>query len=674
MTLVRDLPVITGGTVTFTSGSRTVNGSSIGSLWRSTRVNAGVTEIEDSFGRGAQIYPVDGSGFALAEPVIISGVVSATELQLLRPWAGATISATAYRILPAGNVSQAIASEVLRQAAGRAGPSNPLVQALLENGTRRAGLFLNTDGTVELGVGDNVTDWPLLPRSQLIDPNGRFSATDFGPRLIVANSNIAASSPKSNLYKTLNEAVNAAAAMPWNGTQVQAVIKCIGVFDEQISRLPAYVHLVGEALGSWVWKYTGSRSTGNFLFRYGFANYVGNVLIDLTLDETHRTVVVDNDSKFCHLDHYKILSPAPGGDVVVQGLGRAKAITIERSDWPCTFLESNGFVDCDRSTAGGAVEIISTSTGETGTADIRSRILNIDTLFASAAGSASLLIDGVKDVWLIAPQILGNISSNSDSAIIMRRTNPTAGLTELHLVGQGVAGFTSPVEVNSNCKLIAEYGTTSVPVVLNGSGELTMRGEEGELIVRTSPDAYSVRNAPGPGVSVTQTRSGSIKLNCGVPPSTSPLEMFYALRPLASGAINIQARLKANQFLVDDFWRFGLVMRNPTGGAMKFFGVRGGNLLVLEEWSNNTTITNANVVPARSLNGNPEYFGIFRDSAGDANFELRDATGSFVQRIGTITGCAAFTQIGIGAATENIAGAGVGVVLICPSFVVNPPT
>lgn len=179
MTLVRDMPIITGGTVTFTNGSRVVNGSGVGALWRSTRVNAGVTENEDAVGRGYWIMPVDGSAVPVAEPVMVLRLVSATQLELVAPWGGSTLTGTAYQIIAPGVVSQAIASEVLRQAAGRGGPSNPFVSALFQNSGRRAGLFLNPDGSVDLGSGPSTTDYPSLTMRRLMTADGNI---DFAAR------------------------------------------------------------------------------------------------------------------------------------------------------------------------------------------------------------------------------------------------------------------------------------------------------------------------------------------------------------------------------------------------------------------------------------------------------------------------------------------------------------
>jgi hypothetical protein len=175
MTLVRDMPIITGGTVTFTNGSRVVNGTGVGALWRSTRVNAGVTENEDAVGRGYWIMPVDGSAVPVAEPVMVLRLVSATQLELVSPWGGATLTGTAYQIVAPGVVSQAIASEVLRQAAGRGGPSNPFVSALFQNSGRRAGLFLNPDGSLDLGSGPSTTDYPSLTMRRLIGTDGNIA-------------------------------------------------------------------------------------------------------------------------------------------------------------------------------------------------------------------------------------------------------------------------------------------------------------------------------------------------------------------------------------------------------------------------------------------------------------------------------------------------------------------
>jgi hypothetical protein len=173
MPLIRDLPVITGGTVTFTNGSAIVNGTGIGSLWRSTRLNAGVVETEDSFGRGAVIYPVDGSANALAVSQRILRLVDDDTIELLRPYtATATLTNTDYRIEPAGSVSQSIASENLRQAAGRGGPSNPLVLLAMQTGARRAVLMPNADGSVDLGTGSNATDYPSLTMRRLINADG----------------------------------------------------------------------------------------------------------------------------------------------------------------------------------------------------------------------------------------------------------------------------------------------------------------------------------------------------------------------------------------------------------------------------------------------------------------------------------------------------------------------
>jgi hypothetical protein len=474
-------------------------------------------------------------------------------------------------------------------------------------------------------------------------------------------------------FGSINDACRYAETIPvQTSSGIRCTIICTGLFNEQVT-LPNDVNIRGSGMGQFDWTYTGDRTARNWTCKFGYNNYIEDCRFFLTGNETDECVISDDSSRYCHLLNVHFLSAIPpGGDAISRGDGRSRAILITGTIWPRTFLGWNVLIDADGAFVGNnaAVRIINTGTDGNGVADIRFWTMNVDTLFSDSG--CGIYIENLQDVWFISPQLLGKASSPLDRIMRVSRTVFSgSGRNVVQLAASHGSGWTSPIEVNSGCAVAFDSSAgENAPVVLRGDGIAIFNYSAGGQLVRVSPDRFTSTNL---ALGISATSAGCVRAKLNMPPGAQSPRLFYWMQPGFVGAFNGMVDLRSMNARDDDFYTYGLAVRNPTTREIYLFGVRSGNELTLTRWTqagptDPVLLADANVRALRLYRTAPHLFGAFRTAGDSMTFELRDFDDTPVSVFHTLPNMGGFTEFGFAASDENAAGEGVDVNLLLYGF------
>jgi hypothetical protein len=581
-----------------------------------------------------------------------------------------TASANGVYVVATGGWSRAID---LSQASQFLGP----VRVSIERGTANRNRTFGFNPPFGFSFGVTPITFEEAPDTFLLDP--RIS------RVIECISSIPASRPPY-MFKTITEACAwADANWPLNptgpGDFTRGTIICTGLFNEQ-AILPVDITIRGKAMGQFDWECTGPRPLGNFVCKPTFGNWIIDTRFWLSATETDETIFCDNGTRYLILINVHGVSRIPpGGDAVTPGLGKSRFLTRIADIWPFTCLGWNVLVDGDGIYTGdnALIRLINTDAANgSHFADFRFWNLNVDGLFT---GSGALVyLENIKDVWFMAPQFLGNVSGSTDNLIRMKRTILTGADKHnfVHLIGGSGTPWSALNDIGGGCGISFEHtgaGIEGGPVDLKGDALSVGIYSAGGAVVRRSPDILSVNNVPGG--TLTKTTAGAIRAKIIRPGGTPGPILYHACQPGYTGSFNAMLDLINKNAVEDNFYSYGLVLRNPTTNEAYLFGMRSGTELHLSFWSSSgTVLTTPNVRAVRVYRDIPRLFGCFREPNGDVTFELRDFDNTPASQFHTLPSStpnlAGFTQLGIGLGNENAAGEGADIHILINNFVGIP--
>lgn len=456
---------------------------------------------------------------------------------------------------------------------------------------------------------------------------------------------------------------------------------CSGYFDEQVI-LPFDTSVRGQAMGQFSWTYTGNRAGGNYVVKPTYKNWLTDCQLWGTFAETDVAILCDDETKDFHMLNVHGLSRMPeGGDALSHGFGRSKFLRAIGAVWPKTILGWNVLVNAQGVFGPGqsAIDLINTdATNGNKPADVRFWNLNVDCLYS--VSGACIHVENLWDVHLLGPQLLGNVSSLSDKLVEVVRTILTgAGRSTVNFYGGTGSGFTGSNHASSGTMLAFDASAgESAPVKLFGDAIATFQYATGGTIYRRSPDLFSSRVVP---VAPSSTSVGGVTFQAPAPAGAQGPIGWYACQPGYVGQFNVIADLRNRNTVVDDFYFYGLAVRNPTTRQVYVFGVRAGIVLHLSLWNQPVAeaplaLVTPDVVPQRVYQDVPVFLGAFRDPSGAITFELRNSDNLPVSVMHTLPAntpnLAGFTEVGVAFGNQNAAGAGVDVNFVVNSFIGLP--
>jgi hypothetical protein len=185
-TLTRDMPRISGGTVTATSASAIVTGVGMAGGWQATVAD----RITRNFGRGSWLR------VGANQPVMILSCDSDAQLTLVRPWPNATIAASVdYEIINPTINSVAQVADQVDALLRRGSITSPFTDISVDGGVARmklgetsgslAGIFAGLSSGGDAGLSPAITIDPTT--KQVSFP---FGSTEAGENLLLNGSTL----------------------------------------------------------------------------------------------------------------------------------------------------------------------------------------------------------------------------------------------------------------------------------------------------------------------------------------------------------------------------------------------------------------------------------------------------------------------------------------------------